>query len=226
MEGEKVDEKVEEKSASSVSIIGGADGPTSFFIAGRQKLSMKHKIQRIIFRIRKAWTTKNIKAEPHTINEVISYIKDKYGFEEMDHADEEYQEQYTQMRSSSIMQYAPELLGKYSTSPKLTTRDEEGIKMFMKQNELRQRAAESISQEVFDVDLHILKAESADIQIEFLVESRYGYIGGGFSGPNNAGKRQYEKMYRDVYRYYGVSGEDIDNKTKRYENLVRVLARR
>ena len=34
-------------------------------------------------------------------------------------------------------------------------------------------------------------------------------------------KKQYEKMYHDVYRYYGVSMEDIANKTKRYEDVVR-----
>lgn len=155
--------KVKDKSASSVNIIGGADGPTSFFLARKQKMPIKHKISRTIFRIRKAWIEKHIKAETHTMSELISYIKDKYGFKEMDHTAEEYQEQYAQMRHSFIMQYAPELLGKYAACPKLISRDEEGIKMFMEENELRQRAAESISQEVFDIDFHILSAESDDI---------------------------------------------------------------
>ena len=47
------------------------------------------------------------------------------------------------------------------------------------------------------------------------------FIGGSFSGPGKREKKQYEKMYHDVYRYYGVSMEDIANKTKRYEDVVR-----
>lgn len=49
---------------------------------------------------------------------------------------------------------------------------------------------------------------------------------GGADGPTSffiAGKRQYKRMYRDVYRYYGASQEDIDNKTKRYANLCKQL---
>ena len=50
---------------------------------------------------------------------------------------------------------------------------------------------------------------------------KHGYIGGSFSGPGKREKKQYEKIYHDVYRYYGVSMEDIANKTKRYEDVVR-----
>ena len=40
-----------EKSKSGVSIIGGADGPTSIFIAGKiQKKSLKVKIRRAIYK--------------------------------------------------------------------------------------------------------------------------------------------------------------------------------
>lgn len=53
------------------------------------------------------------------------------------------------------------------------------------------------------------------------LESRFEYIGGGFSGRKNS---RFKKIYRDVYKYYGVSEEDIANNTERYQNLLRTLA--
>ena len=33
------------------------------------------------------------------------------------------------------------------------------------------------------------------------------------------------KIYRDVYRYYGVTQKDIETKSERYEDLVRTLTK-
>jgi hypothetical protein len=38
--------------------------------------------------------------------------------------------------------------------------------------------------------------------------------------------RSVSVIERSIYRYYGVTQEDIDNKTQRYETLVRILAGR
>ena len=38
-------------------------------------------------------------------------------------------------------------------------------------------------------------------------------------------KQKFEKLFRKVYLYYGVTQKDIDEHTKRYEELVRVLAK-
>jgi hypothetical protein len=38
--------------------------------------------------------------------------------------------------------------------------------------------------------------------------------------------KKYEKLYRDIYRYYGVSQEDIDHKTARYKDVIKTLAGR
>ena len=49
-------------------------------------------------------------------------------------------------------------------------------------------------------------------------------IGGGASG-NKKEMRKFQRIYRDVHRYYGVTSEDIENKSKRYEQVVRALTR-
>lgn len=206
--------------------ISGTDGPTSVFIVGgMHKPSLSQRVQRIPFRMRKAWYEKHITADGHTMEEVRRYIKDVYGFQEVDQQSEEYQEQYSQMRASFIMQYAPELLGEYADAPQMNGTDEAAIKRFMEQIELRQQVAERIPKEDFDIDLHIYKKDEKDTHIDFALESKYGYIGGGASG-SKADIRKYEKMYRDVYRYYGVTKSDIEHRTKRYEDLIRTLARR
>lgn len=212
-----------EKTTSDISIIGAADGPTSFFITGKGKKTIRQKVQAVIFKIRKLWIEKHIKANPHSMSEVINYIKDKYGFMELDSSSDEYQNEYKQMRTSFIIQYAPELLGEYKNYPKLESKDEEKIQNFMEELLLRQKIAESISKELFDIEFYIFEKKQADVQMNFLIESKYGYIGGGFSGSGKAGKREYEKMFRDIYRYYGVSKNDIKHKTKRYERVIRAL---
>lgn len=152
-----------------------------------------------MFRIRQARIGKYLKADPHSMVEVMEYIKDKYGFAEVDRCSEEYREQYEQMRASFLMQYAPGLLGEYADVPQLTSRDEEGIRNFMEQLSIRQKRAESVSREVFDIDFHIFKKEQDSTRMDFVVESKYGYIGGGFCG---------------------------SGKTKRWKDVVRTLARR
>jgi len=38
--------------------------------------------------------------------------------------------------------------------------------------------------------------------------------------------KEFDKTFRKVYLYYGVTQKDIDNSTKRYIELVKTLARR
>ena len=93
--------------------IGGADGPTAVFIAGRNngKISLKHRIQRFINKSRRAYIGKNIKADAHTLNQVCEYIVSVLGYKEMDSNLPEYQEEYNELRASYILQYKTELLG-------------------------------------------------------------------------------------------------------------------
>jgi len=44
-----------------------------------------------------------------------------------------------------------------------------------------------------------------------------------YSG-NKAVMKKFKKISRDLYSYYGVTEEDIKNKTKRYSSLVTNLS--
>ena len=216
-----------EKSVGSITVIGGSDGPTSvIFIGGKQKRTLKQKIQKVLYEKRKKRIMHRIKPGAHTMGEVVRLICDKYGFVEVPKDSKAYIEAYDDMRVSSLMQYAPDLLGEYVTSPELQSRDEEGFLEFQAQWELRKQKAREIPKEKFDIDLHLLKKKENEMQMHFEIEARFGHIGGGFSGPGKGNSRKFRKFFQDVYRYYGVTEADIADNSRRYQELVRVLAMR
>ena len=72
------------KSKRGVSIIGGADGPTSIFIAGRtQKRPLKVRIRNIIYRFRRKIVEKKVVAGEHTLDELVQYAKNSYNLIEL-----------------------------------------------------------------------------------------------------------------------------------------------
>ena len=56
------------------------------------------------------------------------------------------------------------------------------------------------------------------------LEGRFGYISGGFSGLSKSDHSRFREMYKDIYRYYGVTKEDIVNQMQRYKELLTSLA--
>lgn len=144
------------KAVSSVSILGKDDGPTSVFIVGRSnsKWTFKWNIHKFFYDVRKKRIVKSLKANPHSMEQVADYITE-LGFSEVDKSEPEYKTEYSQMRASFIIQYTPELLGDLAEAPKLENHEEETIKHFMEKIEQRQKAAEDIPPDIFDIDLHI-----------------------------------------------------------------------
>ena len=201
-----------EKYINKKSIIGKADGPTSIAIIKKNsKLTFKHRIQKLIYSIKRKYVQKSIKAESHSLDEVMKYIISKYGFKEV--IDDDVKMEYYQMRASFIMQYAPELLGEYATMPKLKSESEEDILEHIKLFQQRQERAMAVPVEEFDIDFHKFEKSFGDINdnMHITIEKRFHYIGGGVSG-NKKIMKQFNRIYKDVHKYYGVSKEDIENK--------------
>ena len=216
-----------EKSAESIAIIGGSDGPTSVFLArGQEKKTWKQKVQKFLYEERKKRVIRGIKPGTHTMQEVVELLKERYGFTDVPQEEWEYIENYKNMRVSSIFQFAPELLGEYAALPELKSHDEEGLREFQAQWELRQQKAAEIPKEVFDIELYLLEKKDSEVRMSFEIEARFGHIGGGFNGRGNGKRRRFERLLRKVYTYYGVTQEDIDGNTKRYQTLVRMLTMR
>lgn len=216
------------KSASAVSVIGGADGPTSVFLLKRdQKLTLRQKMQRIKYNIKRTYVEKTLKSGGHTLDEVMAYLVKVHGFVEQDKDSDEMREEYSRMRASFLIQHAPKLLGEYAILPQLKSESQEDLWDYVRQSEERIQKAMEISSAEFDIDFHKFQISFDDINdnIHFLIEKRFGYIGGGASGNKKIVKR-FQQLDKDIHRYYGVTEEDIKTKSKRYEDVVRALCRK
>ena len=203
------------KKAENITIIGHADGPTSVLLAGKEHVSkrnFKQKWQKYIYDRKKKRIERHIRADGHSMEEVAEYLKDIIGCKELDQATEAYQEEYREMRASYIMQYAPELLGEYAKYPQLESQDAEGFQKFQEAMELRRQKAEKVPKEVFDIDLRILEREETDLTVRVSLECKYSYIGMSASGSKKKMKK-FKKWGKEIWRYYGVTQEDIDHKT-------------
>ena len=206
-----------------MSVIGKSDGPTAVTVIKRNsKLTWKQKLEKCKYKIKRAYVEHTIKAKGHSLDEVIDYIINKHGFVEIDN--DEVRFERDEMRASFIMQYAPELLGEYATMPRLKSESKEDIEEHIKQFQVRQQRAMEVPVSEFDIDFHKLQISFADYNdnMYIIVEKRFAYIGGGVSGDKKTTK-QFQRIYKDVHRYYGVSNKDIENKTKRYEQVIRAL---
>ena len=110
--------RMEQKSKNAISIIGGADGPTSIFIAGHSKKQpLKIRIKNSIYRYKRKKVEKTIVANPHSLSETVQYAKEKYGLTETAPGNREYIEQIKCLKESLILQYEPELLGEMKDIP-------------------------------------------------------------------------------------------------------------
>ena len=214
------------KDANAISIIDGADGPTSVFILKRNsKLTLKQKIEKIKHKIKRTYVEKTLKPESHTIDEVIEYIVNVHGFIELDKDSDEVKEEYNQMRASCIMQHDPKLLGEYADIPPLKSESMEDVKAHLEQVQKRMQKALEIPNTEFAIDFHKFQKLFGDINdnIYIVIEKRFAYIGGGATGNKKVIKR-FHHIYKDIYRYYGVTREDIRTKSERYKDVVRTLS--
>lgn len=205
-----------------ISKIGSSDGPTAIFVAGRN-ITFKQKVQRFINQTRRNHIAKSIKADAHTLDEVCDYIVRILGYRELEADQQDYKEEYDDLRASYILQYKPELLGDLANIPDLAEDTEEAINEYLEMIKNRQNAAKDIPKELFDIDFHKFIKEDGDNEAHFIIEKTRNYIGGGASG-NTKMVRMHNREFKQVYRYYGVSQEDIDNKTERFEEVVMTLA--
>lgn len=206
-------------------MIGKSDGPTAVTVIKRNsKLTWKQKLEKCKYKIKRAYIEHTIKAKSHSLDEVIDYIVNVHGFIELDN--DEVRFERNELRASFIMQYAPELLGEYATMPRLKSEYKEDIEAYIKQFQVRQQRAKEVPVSEFDIDFHKFQISFGDINdnMYIIVEKRFAYIGGGVSGDKKV-MRRFHRIFKDVHKYYGVTAEDIKNKTKRYEQVIRALTR-
>lgn len=215
---------MKEKSASAVSIIGGADGPTSVFLAGRTgKRPLKIRIRNILYKCKRKQIAKKIVPDAHSLEEVVSYAKNKYSAVEIDTTQHNYIEQRKNLKESLIITHKPDLLGNMKDIPKPTDYTEESVREFFNQLQLRREMISQIPDEEMPMDFHIYEITFDDGRMEMEIDYKWDIFGISYSGSKKVMK-ELRKIACDLYLYYGVTKEDIENNTKRYSALLTTLS--
>ena len=186
------------KGKSTVSIIGGADGPTSIYLTvGTGKKTRKERIRQYIYKCKRQRMEKRIFAGAHTLKEVVKYANKKYQAVEISKSERRYVKHRKNLRENLIITNKPELLGEMIAN---------------------------IPDREMPMDYHIyeIRIDGGHMTIE--IDYIWDIFGISYSG-NKKAMRQFRKIGQDLNMYYGVTEEDIKNKSQRYEALLAVLSR-
>lgn len=212
---------------TAVTFISGEDGPTSIWIAGGKgrRPGLRDRIRQKRFLRRRKRAEASITADPHTLDEVIAYMKERYGARELEPDEHSVQEQRKGCREALIQKHAPRLLGDLQTIDGPDHMDEEGMRLFWEKVQERSRRADAVPEEVFPMDYHVYEIRREDGSLRFEIELHWGILSGSFSGSRQE-MRILSGVCRDIYRYYGVTEEDIRTRSERYMALVLELAER
>ena len=73
------------------------------------------------------------------------------------------------------------------------------------------------------MNFHIYEIRIGDDFLEMVIDYIWSIFGISYSGTKKVMK-QFKKISKDLYIFYGVSEDDIKNKTERYLSLVTALS--
>ena len=212
------------KSKSGVSIIGGADGPTSIFIAGRaQKRPLKVRIRSILYRFKRKRAEKKVVAGEHTLDELVQYAKNSYNLIETNSSERKYIEQQNNLKESLILQHKPEILGEMKDIPKPNIYNEKSIREYLYKIEARSEMIAELPDNVIPMNFHLYEIRIGDDSLEMNIDYIWNIFVISYSG-NKKVMKQFQKISKDLYIFYGVSEDDIKKKTERYLSLVTALS--
>lgn len=220
-----------QKRASGVSIIGGADGPTSVFILGKKEKNLFRRIQQAWrqgkYRRKRKIAERSVVPGAHTLRETVQYAKERYRMAEADASYRYYAERKRTMKGSLISRKRPELLSEdRRILPPEDLNDGKALKEWEEQvrewSEMRDREIDAVSQEDFPMEYHLFVGDVGEQgRLEMEVELLHDALAISYSGKD---KKKMDGIMKDIYRYYGVSQEDIARRTERYRDLIMALS--
>lgn len=87
----------------------------------------------------------------------------------------------------------------------------------------RSKMIAEMPDDIIPMDYHLYEIVIDDNCLEIEIEHTWNIFAVSYSGDKKA-MRQFQKISKDLYRYYGVSESDIRNKTERYIALLAALS--
>ncbi len=212
------------KSNSNVSIIGGADGPTSVFLVGKSgKRSLKDRANSYFYQKKRSRVANKITPGAHSLEEVAEYIKAEYGAKEVPETAHQYIEQKKGLKESLIIQNRPDLLGDMAEIRPPEVMTEEAVKQMFKQIDDRSRFIEAIPDEEMPMDYYVFEIRVGKGRMNVDIDFKWDFLACSYSG-NKKEMKKFRDICREIYIYYGVTENDIQNNTKRYSELLTTLS--
>lgn len=214
------------KGAEAISIIGGADGPTSVFLAGKtgdkgKKLERDKKLEQL---------KKILPAEPHTLDEVEAYLLETYGAERLSEDYEDAVRDKEALRQTLVLTHKPELLSSPEPAPIDKKASKKEQLAFIAQIQKRFEEAEKISEEEFPIDFRLYRIwlekagereESSFLDIQ--IEKKYEVLQVFMQYQGEEEKEKLQKIIKEIYLYYGVSEEDKEKGSERFLMVAHIL---
>lgn len=188
-----------------------------------KKQPLKIRIKNSIYKHKRKKAEKVIVANPHSLSETVEYAKDKYGLNEIAFTDKKYIEQKKDLKESLILQYKPELLGENKDIQKPNFRNEETVREFWNKTEARSKMIAQMPDNVITMNFHLYEIKIDDNSLEIEIDYEWNIFGVSYSG-NKAVMKKFKKIAKDLRSYYGVTEDDIKNKTQRYSSLITELS--
>lgn len=213
-----------DRSVKSVSIIGGADGPTSVFIAGRMgKMPFKVRLKNWIYNQRRKRIARRIKPRPHSLKQVTAFMKKEYGATEISPKSRQYQDMKASLREGLIIQHRPELLEGMAEIRRPREYTKEAVEEMLCQIKKRSEAIARIPDDQLVTDFHVYEILIDGGRMEIEIDYQWEILGISYSG-NKKAMRELKKTGRRIHIYYGVTQEDIKEESKRFSSLLTFLA--
>ena len=130
-----------------------------------------------------------------------------------------YHNEKKSVKEAVIYKYKPELLGEFQHISAPDISDEKSMQEFYQLLEERERIIETISDEEISMDFKMYEFVQGNSHLEMVLDSKWNILYVNYGGDREQ-MRKLKKIAQDIYLYYGVTEEDIKNKTERYAALV------
>lgn len=171
---------------------------------------------------------KSITAAPHTADELIAYITEKYGAAELPQDAPGFAERRKCCKAGLLQKYAPQALGEPWEMAPPDFDDKEAVKEFFQKIEEQQEKAAMVAEDIFPVDYHIYQLQVpgyGSLQLE--IEKIRAYVTDtAYPADSNEDGKVLSDIIRDIYLYLGVSQQDIRDCTERYTRLILAISGR
>lgn len=211
------------KRRKNVVILSGADGPTSIFLAGKsRKLPLIEWFKDWQNQRKQEKIKKIITVDPHSMEEVVRYAKAKYHAVELTSDARNFMEERRSHKEGLVLLKRPDLLERLQKVQKPKEYNDETIARMEQQIEIRSQQIAALPEDELPMDFHLYEIRKGNEEIEMAVDFYWNILTISHQGDQKTWK-QGDKIIKDLYRYYGVTRKDIEEKSDRYKELVAVL---